>query len=554
MVFSSKNLKKIVLALLLTAVAFSPLLANGSQEDGPKKTRLNVGWTAGQSLESTILDENWQYLEMGCILWQLCYDQLWIMGDAEHGYEPQPMVAKSWDVSDDMKSWTFHLRDDVYFSDGVQLTAKDIEFTFDKLPKAEPSFDMVDFDYEKIEVIDDFTIKFIMKNPFGMPYPPMFWCPILPKHIWEQYQDDFKANPNEDYLGSGPFKLKEFKAGQYIWLEANEDYWGKKPGVDELVFKIFGTEDTRDMAMRNGDIDMIGYLGVGPLSVEYYKNNPDISIMTSPDINIYWLNFNLHQEKGIQDIAVRQAIMHSIDVNRIIDMALLGYGEPADSFVYKELDWYNEDVTNYDFDIDKANAILDAAGYVDTDGDGIRNEKDSGEDMTYELLGNSDQSAEVKVVTMMKEMISKIGIDVELKIVDLDTYYNYMYAPDEDYFDLALMTEGPGPNGEWFWDFCRGWDNGGAGWNTAYYTSEAFDTAMDNMLAASNMEEKNMYRKEMQKIISDDIPYGILYRKDIICPVNTSKFTGFTATMGGTSVWINPWSFFNVQAKSSTTE
>ena len=543
------NIKKLFFVLLMSVVMMNAVFAGGSQEAGDAKTRLNVGWTAGQSLDSTIIDENWQYLEMGCSLWQTCYDQLWIMGDAEDNYEPQPMIATSWDVSEDMRTWTFYLRDDVVFHDGTPLTAADVEFTFEYLPKSDPAWDMVDFEYELMEVIDDYTFQVTMVNPFGMPYPPLYWAPILPKHIWEPYKNDMKSYANEHYLGSGPYKIKEFKQGQYVWLEANDLYWKGEPGVDEIVFKIYGTEDTRDMAMKNGEIDMIGYLGISPLSYKGFGEIEGQDVLITPDLNIYWLNFNLHKDNGIQDVEVRKAIMHAVDVNRIIEMALIGYGEPADSLVYKELPWYNDDITRYPFDTEKAKSILTAAGYKDTDGDGIRNEKDGSGNMSYEFMVNSDNSDEVKAATIIKEMLKTVGIDMSLKIIDTDTYYNYLYAPDEDYFDVSLSTEGPGPNGEWFWDFCRGWDNGGAGWNTAYYSSAEFDAAMDKMLAASSIEEKNMYRKEMQKILSEDLPYGVIYRKQIICPVNTADFEGYTATMGGTSNWINPWTFLNIKAK-----
>ncbi len=547
---NSKVVKRPLLVLTLILMTAGAVFAGGSTESAEtKKTRLNVGWTEGQSIESTIVDENWQYVEMGCMLWQLCYDQLWIMGDAEENYSVKPMVAESWDVSDDMKTWTFHLRHDVKFNDGTPLTAEDVEFTFEYLPKSDPAWDMSDFEYESVKVIDDYTIEFTMVNTFGMPYLPMYWGPILPKHLWEPYKDDMKSYPNEHMIGSGPYSVKEFKAGQYVWLEANENYWGGKPGVDEIVFKIFGTEDARNMALKKGEIDMLGYLGISPLTLESFEGIDGIDIIVTPGLNLQWLNFNLHKDSGISDVAVRKAIMHSLDIDRIIDMSLLGYADPADSLVYKELDWYNDDVTRYPYDTAKAKSILDAAGYTDTDGDGIRNEKNGSGNMVYELLISSDYADDVKAAKIISEMCGEIGIKVDLKFVDQDTFYNFIYAPEEDQFDIALSADGPGPNGEWFWDYCRGWENGGAGWNTAYYNSAEFDTAMDNMLAAGSLEEKNMYRKQMQKIISEDLPYGVIFRPQVISPVNSKDFTGYTPTMGGISTWVNPWTFYNIKTK-----
>ena len=110
------------------------------------------------------------------------------------------------------------------------------------------------------------------------------------------------------------------------------------------VFKIFGTEDARNMALKKGEIDMLGYLGISPLTLESFEGIDGIDIIVTPGLNLQWLNFNLHKDSGISDVAVRKAIMHSLDIDRIIDMSLLGYADPADSLVYKELDWYNDDV------------------------------------------------------------------------------------------------------------------------------------------------------------------------------------------------------------------
>ncbi len=545
------NLKRSGLLLLVIAVMMilsgGLLFASGSKEAGPAKTRLNVGFTAEMSLETTIPDENWQYLEMGCVFWPILYDQVWILGPAGDGYDVKPMLAESWEVEDDMKTWTFHLRKDAVFHDGTPVTAQDLAFTLEYLPKADSAWDLVDFMYTDFEVIDDYTFKVVMEYTFGMPYLPLYWLPVLPKHIWEDYKDDMLSYANEECIGSGPYKLKEFKPGQYVWFEANEDYWGGKPGVDEIIYKIYGSQDAMTMALANGEIDMVGYTGINPLNAKDFKDKKGMKVMTAPDMNIYWINFNLHQENGIADLEVRKAIMQAIDVDRIIKMAYVGYAVPCDSFVYPELDWYNDDITRYPFDTAKAKAILDAAGYVDTDGDGIRNEINGSGNMDYELMVPSDWTPEVKAATLVKEMLGEVGIGVELKVIDLDTYYDFVYTPDEDQFDFSFSTEGPGPNGEWFWDFCRSWDNGGAGWNTAYYNSAEFDAAMDSMLMATSLEEKNMYRKEMQKIISEDLPYGILLRRQIIDPVNT-RFTGYTSSMGGISNWVNPWTYFNIKS------
>jgi len=387
-----------------------------------------------------------------------------------------------------------------------------------------------------------------MRYPGSSVYPPAYWFPILPQHIWEAHKDDFFSFDNAEAIGSGPYQLKEFMPGQYIWLGKNDAYWGDKPNVDEVILKTYGGGESEYAALKKGEIDMIGYNGIDPLALKSFDNAEGVTVKIDPGITMDWLTFNLHKDNPISDINVRKAIMYSIDKDRIIDMAALGYADSSDSFIYSELSDHNPNLEQYAYNTAKAKQILKDSGYKDTDGDGIVNDPKTGNNLSFELLGPSDWPRQVKTIKLIKEQLKESGIDIVLKIVDLDTYYAFWYEPTADNFDIAISAEEPGPYANWIWEFARSWNNGGEGWNCAYYNNADFDGILNTMYGESDPDKRRAKLYEMQSILNRDLPYGFLLRDNAINPVRTDKFSGYESTMGGVSTWINPWTYFNVKS------
>lgn len=506
--------------------------------------RLDVGFGAGEGLETLRCDDNWQYADMGCIFWPLVYDQLWILGPPPD-HEALPMFASSWEVSEDRRTWIFHLRENATFHDGVPVTAEDVAFTLEYLTST-PVWHFVDTLYESLSVIDANTVEVTMERP--AMYPPFYWVPILPKHIFEPYKDDLASYPNEEAIGSGQFKLRELKPGQYIWFEVNEDYWGGRPYLDEIVFKVYGSDDAEYMALKSGELDMIGYNGCTVLAADDFKETENMDIIVSPGTRLSFLAFNLHHETAIRDLDVRKAIMHAIDVDRVIDMVYLGYGRKIDSLIYPESPDYNPNLPQYDYDPSLANRILDDNGYSDTDEDGIRNDPITGENLEFDIIVPSSWVPEVKLCTLMKEDLADVGIGLATKVLDEATYYDYHYTPEGDTHDISLGDLEPGPNGTWVWGICQDPEGEGAGWNTAYYNNPDFDELMKRMLAQTDPGKRREYLYDMQLMIAEDLPYGCLYIADVLDPVRTDEFEGFVS-WGGISNWLNSWTYFKVHKK-----
>jgi peptide/nickel transport system substrate-binding protein len=537
----------VLVGLLLLVLIVPSVVAEGSKEK-EEKVQFSVGFNQDEAIETLRPDEAWQYSEMGCIFWPVIYDMLWTMGPAPD-YEAVPRLATSWETEDN-KTWTFHLRDDAYFHDGEKVTAEDVAFSLQTLPDHEPSFDYPDVDVTEVNIIDDYTIEFTLADVHAGAgkYPPANWFPILPKHVFEEYEDDVTQCPNENAIGSGPYKLKEFKAGEYVWFETFDKHWDEKgPQVDEMVFRMYGSVDAMIMAMKKGEIHMIGYGGVDPLVAKEFQNTEDFEIVENPGIELNWLTFNLHKDTPLQDDTVRKAIMYGIDRQRIIDMVYIGYAEPVYSFIYPEMNTFNENIEKYNYNPDKAKQMLEEAGYTDTDGDGIRNDPETGENLVFEASVQSYKTHLVKLMQIIEETIAEVGVKLEVTPMDQDTLLEYIYAPTEDKYEISMIDEEPGPYADWVWEFARSYEGGGEGWNAAYYNSKEFDRLLAKMYQSLDRDVYVDTVKKMQKLLAEDLPYGFMIRRITIDPVPKGKFEGYTKAMGGFSSWTNPWTYYRIR-------
>jgi len=512
--------------------------------------RLNVGFMTPQ--DTLTMDMKLMWSTWGCLYLMLIYDNFAHYGKIPDTYTFWPRLVQSYEVSEDGATWTLHLVENAEWHDGVPFTAEDVAFTLQYLYQT-PGWGSHDKSYEEIEIVDDYTIKAVHDIELSTVTPPGWWMwdPVIPKHVFEPYKDDILSFKNEESIGSGPFKLKEFKPDQYMWMEVNEDYWGERPYVDELVFRNYGSLDTLLMALQSGEVDVLSDTSVPPLALEDIEANPDIKVETVPGLTETYLGFNLHADTPLQDKDVRHAIAYGVDRERLIAMAYSGYAERIDAWVYPESPMHKLDLPQYDYNPDKANEILDEAGYLDTDGDGIRNDPSTGKNLAFKLSASSAYTAYVKMAALIGEMLPAIGIETDLTVMDPDSFLDFLYNPVSDKLEMMVYGEDPSPDpwSDWVWQESVGWGSGGDWWNPTYWDNPRFNQLYVENSCVKDLEAKKAILYEMQDLMAEDLPRIFLARPDYISAYRTDKFEGWVDQIGGAVSWMNDWSILEVHLK-----
>jgi len=413
------------------------------------KLILRVGWTTDpDSLNPFVGIETSSYELFG-----LNYDYLTSWDAAT--LETRPGLAESWTTSDDGKEWTFNLRQGVTWHDGEPFTADDVAFTFNYIMDNELGMFLgFTTSIETVTAVDDHTVKFVCSQPKANMLSLVI--PILPEHVWSKIdpadaEESFQNPP--PIVGTGPFQIVERKKSDFVRLEANKDYWGGTPQVDELIFQTYQNADTMAQDLLSGTLDAATEL----LPATFINVESDARFQTStsdPFRLVHDLGFNCADPKVypktkgnpvLLDPAFRRALNYAIDKEKICEVAYSGYAVPAETVIvsdyYKNPDWHwtpPEDV-RYAFDLEKAKAELEAAGYKDADGDGVREYKGEPISLRFWVLKRSPERQSAG--KFMTGWFEDVGLDIKYEVLDegvlIDRMWNYegdAFAPDFDMF------------------------------------------------------------------------------------------------------------------------
>ena len=415
--------------------------------------------------------------------------------------EVVPDLAESWEANADLTQYTFKLRSDVTWHDGEPLTADDVKFTFDAVldPEVTARFSGPISSVESVEVVDPQTVVFNLKSPFA-PLPVMLGYnqAIVPKHLLDgqdlNQPTEFLAAP----VGSGPFKFGEAQQGSYLEVVANEDYFLGRPNLDRIVFQVITDGNARVAQLKSGDID---FTVIDPPQIDSVSNDANLKIVEAQQANYYFLAFN-HSVERLQNPAVRRALTLALNRQAIVDTVLKGYGQVATGPIHPTLgDFYNPDVTTYEYDPDRAKELLAEAGWTAGDGGTLVNE--AGERFTILLNGPQGFPVLEQLLTYVQQEYSNLGIEVTLEIdewtVHLDKYHTLQYdmlsnwwitPPDPDLYD-HYYSESPS---NWW----------------AYKNPE-----LDEMLIVAREEPDREARvqqyREIQALLAEELPVVYLY-------------------------------------------
>ena len=399
-------------------------------------------------------------------------------------------LATEYTVSGDALTWTFKIRDDVKFSNGDPLTASDVAFTFNTAKNNATYMDLTML--ESCTATDDTTVEFQLTKPCVTFIYTIAQLGIVPESV---YDEQFGLDA-EHTVGSGPYKLVQWDKGQQFILEANENYYGEQPKIQRAVVLI-QEEDARFVAAKAGTVDIaltsatLATTQIEGMHVEEVESvdNRGITLPTVPDEGKVTEDGYKIGNNITCDVNVRKALSYGIDRQQIIDEALNGFAKPA----YSECDgmpWWNEEDV-IETDVEYANQLLEGSGWVDSDGDGIR-EKD-GVKLAFHLMyfaGDSmRQAVAMSVANQAKE---NMGFDITVEGVSADDTIKRMFSEP--------MIMGWGSDSPMTSYMLYHSSNAGKTdfYNPEFYTSETTDMYLDKAMNSLTIEDSYEWWKKAQ--------------------------------------------------------
>ncbi len=441
----------------------------------------------------------------------------------------KPRLARAWTPSADGLDVTFELRDDVRWTDGVPVTADDVRFTWELQVDTTVAWPIANIKSKirDVEVKDERTVVFHFREPYLYQVMDANDGVILPKHLLASIpRRDLKTSPfGRAPVGNGPYRLARWESGQYLELVANETYFGRKPRVERVVFKIVPDAVTLVLQLKAGEIDLLESVQTGDL-VSIREARPDVVIHTVPSRRLSFIAWNLARQP-FADRTVRRALTAAIDRAEVVRTVWGEYARECTSPIVPLLWAYDPGIPPIRFDPAAARAGLAAVGFEDRDGDGILDR--DGRPLEFELLVNDAQNR-IDVVTIVQAQLKQIGIKVNLRVMEYSAYINRVLATD---YDAAFVE----------WKSVTKVDLTGLfhtrsfrpkGYNFFSYSNPEVDRLIDEALAKADRAEAKAIWDRVQRLVYDDqpctflaVPQELTAVDDRFCNVKPSAISFF---------------------------
>ncbi|HAX70149.1 MAG TPA: hypothetical protein DCY14_11105 [Anaerolineae bacterium] len=500
---------------------------------GGQSAVVRIGWAGSPDT----LNPGMAILVEAYTIFELVYDSMYELNlDGSFTLS----LAESVSTSEDGLVWTYKIRDGLKWHDGQPLTAEDIAFSYN-LYKDTPEYPYMNGYYtpyfDTIVATENNEVVLTLTEAIPNIESQLIFLYVLPKHVWEA-QDKLEYE-NFEMIGSGPFKMTEYVQNEFVRLTANKEHFATPPKVDEVIFQTFENQDALVQAIKTGQVDMITEMP--NTAAESLKADENIELVVgaplAPGVTDIIFNQtdpeNCPTEEGgicsghpaLRDRDVRLAMAHATDKQRLIDVILLGLGNPGLTLIPDGLGvWYNDSLQDYEFDVAKANQILDDAGYADTDGDGVREMPDGSESLTFRLNWPSDSINAPRMAELLDEMWAQIGIALEPQAVDPDA----LTAQCCPAFDFDIMIWGwasdPDPSALLYVYTTEAIPSGSS---ETGYSNPAYDELYAEQQVTLDFEARKDIVWEMQKIVHDDVVYIIPFYDANVQAYRTDRFTGW---------------------------
>lgn len=429
--------------------------------------------------------------------------------------QPRPDLAESWEHNADNTAWTFKLRKDVKWSDGQAFSADDVKFSIESHqdPANNSSLRTTMSVVDKMVTVDPFTIRFELKQPVG-PFPTVvsYNAGIVPKHVLAGTD----LTKNVDFntkrpVSTGPYVIDEAVAGDHYSLKANPNYFGGKPKLDAVVFKVLNDVNTQVAQLKSGELD---FAVIAPANLSALEGSDAVKIVTSPYIGFYHLSFN-YQHPLFKDKRVRQALVTAIDRPGIIKTVMLGKAQPGVTPFPPIFKWaFDSSLQPIPYDPNRAKQMLAELGWTPGP-DGIL-QKD-GQKFSFTLDADTADPARQQSAVIAQQNFKAIGVDATLRLRPFAAYVPDLVGKKYE-AHVGFWVLPPDP------DFTNYYSTG-AGFNTINYSNPEIDRLIAEGRATSDVDQRKKAYFQMQKIMLDDVPGAVLFYPQDIQAMN-KKLSG----------------------------
>lgn len=428
-------------------------------------------------------------------------------------YEWGPSLATSWEVNEDKTLFTFHLRQDVKWHDGKPFTAEDVKYSFDVIfddkyntASKRPYFEGL----KEVKILDPYTVQFVAKNQYyGNFDVAAGTLNILPKHYYEQNLS--KAIYNKTLIGTGPYKLELYKRGNRIVLIKNKDWWGDKiPDQKEwkfpkIVLRFVSDPNVSLEMLKKGSFDFIAMQpdmyekkAVGPI---WGKSVHKVLTQNNTPKGYNFIGWNL-THPILKDKKVRLALYHLVNRKLMIDKFEYGYSEPAAGPIYPSSPYHDKSIKPIEFNPKKALKLLREAGWRDTDGDNILDKVINGKKTKFSITILEPYEGFMKYQTVFKEDARKAGVDINIKLIEWNSFIKLL---EERKFDAVRLAWSANVD----WDPKQIWHSSSikGGSNFIGYNNPEVDRLIDEARLVYERDERIKILSKVENMIVNDVPY-----------------------------------------------
>lgn len=517
----------------LAAFLLLAVVSCSGGEEGATKDGSGAPATSGVSIDSTPVRGDWLIYNLSSepgtlnpitatdayesIINSNIYETL-VKRDPD-SLEIVPLLAESWDISADKLTYTFKLRGGVKWQDGTPFTSADVIYSFERI--MDPAVDSAHLknylkDVTKVEALDTHTVRFTYSKPYFLALEVCGGMSIVPMHIFSRMEDDvdFNSHPaGREPIGTGPYRFLRWDTGKEVVLTRNVDYWGEQPYLDRIIYKIITDSTVSLQVLKRGDIDVAGLSAIQWEKQTSSKGfNASYSKLSYFRPNYSYIGWNT-QKSLFSDAVVRRAMSHFLDREMILKKILFDLGVVITNPFFVNSPEYDKSITPITFDPAKGAELLDLAGWIDTDGDGIR-DKDGGKFEFEFLIPNGSDTGE-KIATIYKERLSRHGIEMNIRKTEWAVFVQRL---QEHKFDAVTLAWSMGVESDPYQIWHSSQTTKGS--NFVGFTNKRADEIIEEARTEFDRQKRIELYREFSRIVHEEQPYTFLYCRKSTVAVN----------------------------------